>query len=222
MLRKNRLAVFGLTAGLLGGGAAGVALTSPGVAHGEGSSSDASNPTTTRSPERAGDAFLKDTLAPLVDDGTITQAQADAVIKAIEAARPEGGWRGGPPGSFGRERGAFKDVFGAAADKLGVSAEDLRAALRDGKTIADVAKSKDVAVSDVVDAMVAAVKTDLAQAVKDGRLSQADADQHLSDVRARITALVNGDAPRFEHRRQWPGRPSADAQNSNESFTVPA
>ena len=73
-------------------------------------------------------------------------------------------------------------MFGAAAKKLGVSEDELRSSLRDGKSIADVAKSKNVDPADVVDAMVAAVKTDLDQAVKDGRLSRrTEADERLAD-----------------------------------------
>ena len=44
--------------------------------------------------------WMTDALAPLVQDGTITQAQADAVTKALQDAKPQGG-HGGPGGDHG-------------------------------------------------------------------------------------------------------------------------
>jgi hypothetical protein len=250
MARKNRLAIVGLAAGLIGGGVAGIALTSPGIASGQSTSSDSTTSTTTKDgtnaekPDRG--HFLDDALAPLVENGTITQAQADAVKKAIEDARPDRGDFGPDVhGRFGGGHGPFGDVFGAAAKAIGVSVDDLRAALRDGKSIADLAKDHNVAVNDVVDAMVAAVKADLDQAVKDGHLSQSEADQHLADVRDRLNAMVNGELPKFGGERGHffhggPGAPGApgtedngangsngssgsnDQSNENSSFAVPA
>jgi len=205
MGRKNRLAILGLAAGLLGGGVAGLALTSPGVASGQASTTT----TTTKdhtSRRDARDAYLRQTLAPLVKNGTITQKQADAVIKALEDAKPahpfgEGKFRGG--------RMLFGDAFGAVAKKLGVSEDALRTELRNGKSIADIAREKHVDPAAVVDAVVAAIKADVDQAVKDGKLSQAEADQRMSAVRQHITAFVNGKLPRLgAGRGSWfrPGR----------------
>jgi hypothetical protein len=197
---KNRLAAVGLAAGLLGGGAAGLALTTPGIASGQSGEStpDSSSGTTTTEPDgtapereaRRGQ-FLEDTLAPLVEDGTITQEQADAVIAAIEAARPERGH------FFLHGPGRFGDVFSAAAEAIGVEVDDLRRALRGGQTIAEVAAEHDVEVSAVVDAMVAAMKADLDEAVENGRLTQEQADEVLAGAEERLTALANGEGPRF-------------------------
>jgi polyhydroxyalkanoate synthesis regulator phasin len=205
---KNRVAIVGLVAGVLGGGVAGVALTSPGVAHG-----DTSTTTTTKDGAKRStatrDDFLERALAPLVANGTITQQQADAVIQALQDARPDHLGRGGPFGAA-RGIGVFGDVFDAAAKALGMSTDDLRAALRDGKSIADIAKDEQVDTSKVVDAMVAAVHAELDQAVKDGKLTQAQADEKLDNVRSRITAIVNGDFPALRAPRGFfghgPGR----------------
>jgi len=246
MASKNRLAIVGLAAGLLGGGAAGIALTSPGTASRQTASTDATTTTTADGGTSSSGSgtpgssattehhdFLDDALAPLVKDGTITQSQADAVKKAIEDARPDHGIRGPGFRMFGEGHGPFGDVFGAAAKALGVSVDDLRAALRDGKSIADIAKDKNVAVSDVVDAMVAAAKADLDQAVKDGHLTQAEADQHLSDLRDRLTHMVNGELPKFDGGPRpyfrFHGGPDDNAPDGsnrenpeNSSFAVPA
>jgi 3-hydroxyacyl-CoA dehydrogenase len=205
MATKNRLAIVGLAAGLLGGGAAGIALTTPGVAQGQASTTTTTtkDSTSSKAANEGRESFLQRTLAPLVKKGTITQAQADAVIKAIDDAQPSRAFGGHGPGRAGELRGAFGDVFGAAAKKLGISTDALRSALRSGKSIADVAKEKKVAPAAVVDAIVAAIKADLDQAVKDGKLTKAQADRHLTEVRSRITALVNGQGPRFGGR--WGG-----------------
>jgi hypothetical protein len=187
MQKRHRLVAVSVAAGLLGGGAVGAAIGVPGIAHGQ-TSTTASTGASNRA-KAARDQFLQSTLAPLVKNHTITQAQADAVIKALKAAGPKGEFGHGPGPGFGH---SLADVFGAAAKKIGVSTDDLRSALESGKTIADVAKSKNVKPQDVVAAMVAAAKTDLDQAVKDKRLSANDETQRLNDLTTKMTAIVNG------------------------------
>jgi hypothetical protein len=72
---------------------------------------------------------------------------------------------------------------------------DLRTQLRSGKSLAAVAKGRGVDVQKVVDALVAEAKQRLADAVKNGRLTQAQADQRLKNLTARITAKVNATRP---------------------------
>ncbi|MFN7151329.1 MAG: hypothetical protein ACK4V6_17855, partial [Microthrixaceae bacterium] len=94
---KKTAVAAALSAGLIGGGAAGMILGTPGV-------SGAQETTTTVQAQsddvREGmSEHLASTLAPLVEAGTITQAQADAVIAAIgEAGPPEAGGTGGHGG----------------------------------------------------------------------------------------------------------------------------
>src|SRR6185295_15246663 len=102
---------------------------------------------------------MLETLQPLIDNGTITQAQADAVISALEAARPVDG-RG-----HGRHGGPGLD---AAASALGVSTDELRQSLDGGSTIAEVAQSKGVDVQTVIDAMVADLQAHLDTEVAGG------------------------------------------------------
>ncbi len=84
---RKQIATVGLTAALVAGGAGALALTGAGT-----SSAQTTPDTTTSEPSgRSADhaARLAETLQPLVDDGTLTQDQADAVIAALEAARPD-------------------------------------------------------------------------------------------------------------------------------------
>ena len=95
-------------------------------------------------------------------------------------------------GCIGGHRGPGLD---AAATALGMTREELRSQLDADTTIADVAKAKGVDVQKVIDAMVADAKAHLAQAVTDGKLTQAEADAKSADLVERITTLVNEGPP---------------------------
>jgi hypothetical protein len=189
-MKPNRLAVYGLTAGLLGGGTAGLLLTGTTLA-----SAQVSDVTGTVTAPAAGSAkpakgeWAKSVLDGLVAKGTITQAQADEILAALNAARPAHG-----PGGHGPGRGGFGKLD-AAAKALGMTVEDLRSALEGGKSLAAVAQEKGTDVAKVVDALVAEFKAHLDQEVASGIHTQAEADQKLADTRARLEAFVNGTAP---------------------------
>jgi hypothetical protein len=76
-----------------------------------------------------------------------------------------------------------------------MSEADLRTALEDGKSLATIAGEKGVAVSKVVDALVAELKAHLDEEVASGEHTRAEADQKLADAKSRIEAFVNGTAP---------------------------
>lgn len=185
---NKKIAAIGLSAGLLTGGAAGLLLTIPGVS---GAATVTAETTTTDSATTAPDPaqrgqWMQDALAELVTNGTLTQAQADAVVTALEAARPEhpGGGRGG--------RGMHLD---AAATALGMTADELRTELQAGKSIADIAGEQGVSVQGVIDALVAEAKAHLDEEVASGEHTQAEADAKLAEITERITAMVNGELP---------------------------
>ncbi len=202
-MRKS-VAAAAMAASLTVGGAAGVALFTPALS---GAQESGTTTTDTQAPDGPG-SFLDDALAPLVANHTIDQSQADAVIAAIRDARPDG---------FPGHRGPRFLGDGTLTDVLGVSAADLRAALESGQSIADVAKAHDVAVQDVIDALVAKVQDRLDTAVANGRLTQDQADTMIAEATQHITDFVNGDATpggRFDGHRPGPlgfGGPAADA-----------
>jgi hypothetical protein len=136
---------------------------------------------------------LGEVLKPLVDDGTITQAQADAVIAALVAARPvdgPGGHRGpgGPGGPGGRIFGAGLDVV---ATTLGITTDEVRTALESGQTIADLAVSKGKTAQDVIDAVVAEATTKINAEVTAGKLTQDQADKLIANLTTIATDFVN-------------------------------
>jgi hypothetical protein len=143
-------------------------------------------------------AQIKTALSGLVSDGTLTQSQADKVAGTLDNKLAKQG-RGGPGGPDGGMRmmaiKGMTQTRDAAAKALGLTTDKLHAALQSGKSLADVAKDQKVSVSSVVKAMVTATEDALASAVKDGTLTQAQADKMKTSLTQRITDRVNGVRP---------------------------
>jgi hypothetical protein len=95
----------------------------------------------------------------------------------------------------------------AAAKALGMTTVKLHTALESGESLADVAKAQKVSVSALVKAMVTARETELAAAVKDGHLTQAQVNTMKSTLTQRITDRVNDVRP---ERGQGRGPRGAD------------
>jgi uncharacterized protein YidB (DUF937 family) len=86
------------------------------------------------------------------------------------------------------------------ADVIGISTDDLRAALRDGQTLAQVAETNGVDPQQVVDVLVANGTERLDAAVAAGRIDQATADERKASLPDRAADLVNGELERQAHR----------------------
>ena len=173
-----------ILAGVLATGAAGAVAMTP------ASATTSTNPISSRL------AQLKSALGGLVSDGTLTQAQADKVAGTLNQKLPkghEGGMRG-PGGRFGGMGMAQEQD--AAAKALGLTPDKLHAALESGKSLASVARTQKVSVSSLVKAMVTAAEADLATAVKDGRITQAQANTVKTQLTKRITDRVNNVRPK--------------------------
>lgn len=165
-----------------------------------------------------------------VKDGKLTQEKADR-MKAQQGIGPFGfhGFgsdmdrgdmgRGGKMGGFmggGQSREAI-------AGALGITTQELDTQLRSGKTLAELAAGKEQAVKD---AMVAAEKTRLDQAVAGGKITQAQADQRLEQLRnADLNSLFGhrGMEGRGEFRFRGDGtQPSAPTARPSQGTAVPA
>ena len=183
--KRSTIVAAAVTAALAGG--AGAALVLPAAAGAQTSTTTPGTTAQTRANRHA------DVLKGLVSGGTLTQAQADAVQKALDAARPAGGMGRGPGGKGGI--GRMGNHLAAAATALGMTQTDLQTQLQAGKTLAQIAQTKGVAVQKVIDALVADEQSELAAAVKAGQLTQAQADQMKTNLTQRITDMVNGTRP---------------------------
>ncbi len=95
------------------------------------------------------------------------------------------------PGRQARKHKLAGQALKIAADKIGVSTKDLKAALKSGKTVADVARSKNVDPADVVKALVDAANTKIDKAVTDKKLSADKATKLKANLTDRVTKLVN-------------------------------
>lgn len=128
---------------------------------------------------------IADALAGLVGNGTITQEQADAVSEALGKARAEAREQRD-------ERRAQRqaDVDALLEDTLGMTRAELRDQLRAGKTLKEVAGDK---ADELAAAAVALVEKGTAQAVADGRLTQAQADQIVAGAKERAAAWLKGE-----------------------------
>jgi hypothetical protein len=158
-----------------------------------------------------------------VKDGKLTQAQADAIKKHRQAdgtvlggpgaGGPGHDGRGGPGGpGFGlRFKGGPGGALDAAASALGLKRAELLTKLRAGKSIADVAKDQGKSLDDVKQAITAGVTKELDQAVADQKLTSAQRDKVLEELKAHLDDLVNGKrpegGPRFDRKGHGAGAP---------------
>ncbi len=79
--------------------------------------------------------------------------------------------------------GIHDTVWAALAKQLGLTTDELTAQIQSGKTLAQIAQEKGVSTKDLAATMETAMKDGLAQAVKDGKLTQEQADlmlQHMA------------------------------------------
>ena len=101
------------------------------------------------------------------------------------------GQRGGRGGMRGQMGGPQQSLVAVAANTLGMPQADLIAQLQGGKTIAQVAGEKKVALDTIVNAFVATRQARMAQAVAAGRMTQAQADAMLATMRTNVTARLS-------------------------------
>lgn len=80
----------------------------------------------------------------------------------------------------------------AAAEAIGIEEVDLKAALENGDTIADVAVANGVEVDAVVDAMVDAKSERIDAKVTSGRITAEEAAEKLAELETRTANRVNG------------------------------
>jgi len=203
MIRKT-VAAAAVAASLIGGGAAGAALFAPNLA-GAQTQDQQDQGQTQQAPQDMPDPkqHIRDTLQSLVDNGTITSEQADAVADTLAKAGPPAGGPHGGPG-----RGHHGPPLQAAAAAIGIDEDTLRTELQSGKTLAQVANDHGVSTETLVNALVADLEQHLADEVANGRITQEQADKMKSDAQTRITDMVNSQGPaQGDHGPGGPGGP---------------
>ena len=143
-----------------------------------------------------------------VDLKTVVDAMAgadrDRIDKIVNEPWPQfgrgklglGGSAFGGPGGPSMHGGFRKFSSDALAKALGITTQELEADLGKGQSIADIAKAKNVALSKVIDALVADADAKIDQAQKDGHLSKDAATKAKDGIKSAITDFVNNGFPK--------------------------
>jgi hypothetical protein len=147
---------------------------------------------------------LKHALSARIDAavaaGRLTKAEGDALKARIQSndfplfGRPHRG-----SGHF-----AFIGRLEAAAGYIGIAEAQLRTELESGKSLAQVAKARGKSVDGLIDALVAAAKDKLDEAVAAGRLTKDQETRMLDALKDRITSAVNNTGDPGDRRFRRP------------------
>jgi len=114
-----------------------------------------------------------------------------AATAPANAPRPRNGNPRGFGGGFGIAAYNVVNPEVTAATAIGVTCPDLVKAMQGGQTIAQIATSKNVQAQTVIDALVTAYKGALAEDVKEGLITQTQADGRTAQLSAAMTRFVN-------------------------------
>lgn len=131
--------------------------------------------------------------------GKLTPEQAAKLKERIANAKGLG--LGAKRGFAKRQQALVKRIgvkakrLGAASEYLGLTREQVRAELKAGKSLAQIAVSQGKSASGLVTAMLAPVKERLAKAVAAKRLTQERADEILERVTDRVEQRIQRARP---------------------------
>ena len=135
---------------------------------------------------------LADLLKALVTKGTITQAQADAIVAAADAARAADDANrpvGGPQDGINIP---FEQKLTTISSVLGIDSATVTTRLKAGETLATIAGAKKAA---LITALVADETKRIDAAVTAGKITAAQATTLKADLTAHVTAEVEGTLP---------------------------
>ena len=140
-------------------------------------------------------AVLVERIDARVAAGKLTPEQAAKLKERIANAK---GLGLGARGAFAKNAKGFKQSVIAKAKRLGpvatllkMTREEVRAELKAGKSLAEIAAAKGVSKTDLIAAMSAPAKERLAKAVAAGKLTQTRADELAARLTERVTKLVD-------------------------------
>lgn len=120
---------------------------------------------------------------------------AQAASTPSSSASPSATAPLGPPGGGPSDAAARAEDLQQAATAIGITQAQLQTELSGGKTIAMVATEHGVAVSKVVDALVASENSEIDQRASSGQITSTQATQEKAHTTERVTGFVNGTPP---------------------------
>ncbi len=144
------------------------------------------------------DTARQQVLEQAVDEGVLSQEQADRMLERMGAGFSRGimPFRQGHKGHGGRGMGSWmggpeNSLIGVAADQLDLTVDELLAELEDGMSIADVAGQHDVVAQTIADAFIPVRTEKLDEAVAEGRITQEQADEMLAHMTEEVAEHLN-------------------------------
>lgn len=137
---------------------------------------------------------LQNRVDEAVEAGRLTEEQGKALKERIGSGGAPlifGGYglRGLGPGPAGG-LGHIVELEGAAS-YLGLSETEVRAELREGKSLAEIAEAEGKSVDGLVQALLVEARERLDGVVEEGRLTEAQADEIRDGLEDRVRDLVN-------------------------------
>lgn len=224
-MSSRKIAAVAVCGALLAGGA-GVAVAAVTKSDREQAIIDDAAKRLDVTPEKLSEALSAARDAQLdkaVKDGELTQKQADAIkARRKQSGRVLGG--GGPGGPRGPRGGGHRGGLGPRgalgadlARALGINEASLHEQLRAGKSVADIAKAENKSLATVKSAVRAAAKTRADKAVKDGDITQAQADRMLEHFDEAFDRLGER---RGRHRGGQPSPAPADPDAQPGAFQL--
>jgi hypothetical protein len=191
--------------------AAGAAIAGSGILSDDGEKQAFLNDAAKRlgvTPQKLEDALEGAALARIdaaVAAGRLTNEQGEALKRAIRSGTgiPSFGFGFGFGGRFGHGHGPAVGIgfLDSAAAYLGLTMAQLHEKLRSGKTLAQVAQEQGKSVEGLEQAIVDASKKELDKAVAEGRITEAQRNELLSQLRPRVEDFVQNGFRRLEGRR---------------------
>lgn len=145
-------------------------------------------------------AAIAKNLDQAVKDGSLTQEKADAfkakLPQAVQSMLTRKGGehqdkRSGGKGFHGKEGRLFsKGVNDQVQTLLGLDQAALKAQLKSGKSLADIAQAKGITQGDLEVKITATIEANLDQAVKDGKLTADQAAKIKTNIAEKVKAMV--------------------------------
>ncbi|MCP4226998.1 MAG: hypothetical protein GY773_26955, partial [Actinomycetia bacterium] len=116
--------------------------------------------------------------AQTADDGPTNEPTNEPTDATVEGNKEQKG-RDGDKGRHGR-KGCGRSLD-TVAEIIGIEADELKAALDEGQSLADVAEANGVHPDAVVDALIADAEARIEEKVEAGRLTEAEAAEKLAE-----------------------------------------
>ncbi|MFB5677970.1 hypothetical protein ACE3NQ_12260 [Paenibacillus terreus] len=116
---------------------------------------------------------------------------ADMAAKMLEG---KGGF------GMGHGRGGMMGggMFGDSeelADLFGLTTDELKAAIKEGSSLANIAEEQNVDVDDVIDLLVSSMTEKLNAQLEEGKLTDEQYEARKTELENRVTQMVNGEHP---------------------------